>query len=77
MKTSVWSSYYYDLSPEDTVLEFKAHGFNATELSDERSRELLKSRAARRVATIPIIETVLSSNRYAEPNALKNIGRGG
>lgn len=42
MKISVWSSYYYDLSPEDMVLEFKAHGFNATELSDEHSRELLK-----------------------------------
>ena len=42
MKISVWSSYYYDLSPEDMVLEFKAHGFNACELSDEHSHMLLR-----------------------------------
>ena len=41
MKLSVWSSYYYALSPEDAVCEFKAHGFNYCELSCEHSEVLL------------------------------------
>ena len=41
MKLSVWSSYYYDLSPEDALRELKAHGFNYCELSSEHSEALL------------------------------------
>lgn len=45
---SVWSSYYYHLSPEDAVLEFKKHGIMASELSDEHG-ELLLSRGEPKV----------------------------
>ncbi len=41
MKLSVWSSYYYDLSPEDAMREFKAHGFNYCEISFEHAVELM------------------------------------
>ena len=41
MKLSVWSSYYYHLSPEDALKELKAHGFNYCELSSEHSEVLL------------------------------------
>ena len=41
MKLSVWSSYFYHLSPEDALREFKAHGYNCCELSDEHSAVLL------------------------------------
>ena len=42
MKSSVWSSYFYFHSPEDALREFKAHGFNYCELSNEHSEVLLK-----------------------------------
>ena len=42
MKTSVWSSYYYHLSPEEALKEFKAHGFDYCELSCEHSEVLLE-----------------------------------
>ncbi len=42
MKLSVWSSYYYDLSPEAALRELKAHGYDYCELSDEHSYVLLK-----------------------------------
>ena len=42
MKLSVWSSYYYVLSPEDMLLEFKKHGFKYCELSSEHSEMLLE-----------------------------------
>ncbi|MBQ7761824.1 MAG: sugar phosphate isomerase/epimerase [Clostridia bacterium] len=42
MKLSVWSSYYYDLSPEDALRELKAHGFDYCELSSEHSEVLLE-----------------------------------
>ncbi len=41
MKSSVWSSYYYVLSPEDALREFKSHGFDYCELSSEHSEVLL------------------------------------
>ena len=43
MKTqlAVWSTYYYELSPEDAVREFKKHGIYAAELSTEHSKVLL------------------------------------
>lgn len=41
MKFSVWSSYYYDLSPEDALREFKAHGFNSCEISFEHAYVLM------------------------------------
>lgn len=42
MKFSVWSSYYFDLSPEDALREFKAHGFDSCEISFEHAYELMK-----------------------------------
>lgn len=40
-KLSIWSFYYYDLSPEDTVKEFKKHGIFCSELSSEHGGQLL------------------------------------
>lgn len=42
MKLSVWSSYYYDLTPEDVLRELKAHGYSYCELSDEHALVLLE-----------------------------------
>lgn len=42
MKLSVWSSYYFDLSPEEMLCEFKKHGFKYCELSSEHSEMLLE-----------------------------------
>lgn len=42
MKLSVWSSYFYDLSPEDAILTFAKHGYRYCELSDEHALELLE-----------------------------------
>lgn len=42
MELSIWSDYYYDLTPEEKLLEFKKHGINYTELSDEDGIELLE-----------------------------------
>ncbi len=42
MKLSVWSSYYYELSPEDAVLEFEKHGYHHCELSDEHAQVLME-----------------------------------
>ena len=42
MKLSVWSSYYYVLSPENMLREFKKHGYDYTELSSEHSEMLLE-----------------------------------
>ncbi len=42
MKLSVWSSYYYELSPEDTLRIFKSHGYDYCELSDEHSFVLME-----------------------------------
>lgn len=41
MKLSVWSSYYYEISPEDMVLEFEKYGYHYCELSDEHAQVLL------------------------------------
>ncbi|MBQ8393712.1 MAG: sugar phosphate isomerase/epimerase [Clostridia bacterium] len=49
MKYCVWSSYYYGLSPEDTIREFKAHGFNCCELSFEHSAELMERGDAKKI----------------------------
>lgn len=49
MKLSVWSSYYYVLSPEDMLLEFKKHGFKYCELSSEHSEMLLERGDAKAV----------------------------
>ncbi len=42
MKLSVWSSYYFDLSPEDALRELKAHGFNCCEISFEHAYMLME-----------------------------------
>ncbi|MBR2025276.1 MAG: sugar phosphate isomerase/epimerase [Clostridia bacterium] len=49
MKLSVWSSYYYVLSPEDMLREFKKHGFDYCELSSEHSEMLLERGDAKTV----------------------------
>lgn len=41
MKLSVWSSFYYELSPEDAVLEYEKHGYHYCELSDEHAQVLM------------------------------------
>lgn len=48
MKLSVWSSYYYDLTPEDALRELRAHGYNHCELSDEHALVILERGDARR-----------------------------
>ena len=42
MKLSIWSYYYHDLSPEDTVERFIKNGIYSFELSDEHGLQLLK-----------------------------------
>ena len=42
MKLSVWSSYYYELSPEDALRNFKAHGFDFCEISFEHAYVLME-----------------------------------
>ena len=42
MELSVWSSYYFDLSPEDALARFKVNGIHAAELSDEHGLALLQ-----------------------------------
>lgn len=42
MKLSVWSSYHYRLSPEEALRDFKAHGYDYCEFSDEHSTVLLE-----------------------------------
>jgi sugar phosphate isomerase/epimerase len=49
MKLSVWSSYYYHLSPEDALKNFKAHGYDYCELSSEHSEALLNRGDAKAV----------------------------
>lgn len=41
IKLSVWSSYYYEISPEDMVLEFEKHGYRYCELSTEHADVLM------------------------------------
>lgn len=40
-KLSIWSTYYYELSPEDAVKEFKKHGIFCSELSSEHGGQLI------------------------------------
>lgn len=42
MKISVWSSYYYEISPEDMVLEFEKFGYHYCELSSEHTHVLME-----------------------------------
>ncbi|KPJ60629.1 MAG: hypothetical protein AMS15_06325 [Planctomycetes bacterium DG_23] len=42
MQISMWSSYLYELSPEDMVRTFVQHSWNCTELSSEHGWMLLK-----------------------------------
>jgi len=42
MELSVWSGYYFDLSPEDAVLRFISCGIHAAELSSEHGAMLLE-----------------------------------
>ena len=41
MELGIWSTYYYELPPEDAVLEFLKNGIRACELSDEHGKILL------------------------------------
>lgn len=42
MKLSIWSYYYYELSPEQAVERFMKNGINAFELADEHGLQLLE-----------------------------------
>lgn len=42
MKTSVWSSYYFGWTPEETIKYLKEHGFDYCELSFEHSYDLMQ-----------------------------------
>lgn len=42
MKSSVWSSYYFGWTPEETIKNLKEHGFDYCELSFEHSYDLMK-----------------------------------
>lgn len=41
MKLSIWSAFYYELSPEEAVLRFLENGIESAELSDEHAIALL------------------------------------
>lgn len=45
LQTSVWSSYFVDLSPEEMVDEFARAGYSATEFSDEHGAVMLRRAA--------------------------------
>jgi len=49
MRTSVWSSYFLELSPEEMVDVFSKSGWSASELSDEHAVVLLKRGEAGKV----------------------------
>ncbi|MBQ7906628.1 MAG: sugar phosphate isomerase/epimerase [Clostridia bacterium] len=51
MKTSVWSSYYYTLTPEDALRQLKSHGYDYCELSCEHSEALLERGDAKAIGT--------------------------
>ncbi len=42
MQPSVWSSYFYDLAPEEMVLAFAGQNWQYSELSDEHAERLLE-----------------------------------
>ena len=42
MKLSMWTSYLFDLTPEDAIAEFASADWRCVELSDEHSRMLLE-----------------------------------
>jgi len=42
MKTAIWSSYHYELSPEQAIYELSKSGIRFTELSDEHAVVLLE-----------------------------------
>ena len=44
MKLSVWSSYYIDLEPENSIRDLKTHGYNYCEFSDGYDFEIMKRR---------------------------------
>ena len=46
---AVWTAYYYDLTPEDAVLELKKNGLPGAELSDEHGAVLLQRGAPKAV----------------------------
>ena len=68
MKTvlSIWSAYYYNLSPEDAVLEFAKNGLEAMELSDEHGYELL-NRGEDVVATGKAFAAFLREHNFSVP----------
>ncbi|MBQ7336548.1 MAG: sugar phosphate isomerase/epimerase [Clostridia bacterium] len=63
---SIWSQYYYEMSPEDAVEEFLKHGIRACELSDEHGRELLE-RGEDVVATGKAFASFLRERSFSVP----------
>lgn len=42
LEFSIWSGYYYDLSPEQALARLKKRGISATELSDDHGKMLIE-----------------------------------
>lgn len=62
----IWSSYYYDFSPEDAVEEFMKNGIYACELSDEHGQMLL-ARSEDVVATGRAFASFLRERGFSIP----------
>jgi len=61
---SVWSSYFVDLSPEDSILRLKQNGYHAVELSDEHALVLLERDS-------DVVKTGRAFRAYAESIGMK------
>ena len=66
MELGIWSTYYYELSPEDVVREFLKNGIRASELSDEHGKVLL-DRSDDVVATGREFARFLKENDFSMP----------
>ena len=66
MKLGIWSTYYYDMSPEGAVKEFLKNGIDACELSDEHG-EMLLNRNDDVVATGRAFAQFLKEQNFSIP----------
>jgi sugar phosphate isomerase/epimerase len=72
MELGIWSTYYYELTPEDAVLEFLKNGIRACELSDEHGRVLLE-RDDDVVTTGRTFARFLKENAFSIPQGHLNL----
>ena len=66
MELGIWSTYYYELSPEDAVKELAKNGIRACELSDEHG-EMLLNRSDDVVATGRAFAQFLKEQNFSIP----------